>query len=256
MSAVARAAPQPAPARAAGPALPRAVGVRPVQRAPWGRPDGVAPDDGYKRAFDLAGLCVAGVLLAPLWVVLAVVVPLAVRAQDGGPVLYRQRRLGRDGAVFEMLKFRTMAVGAERSSGPVWAVPGDGRATPVGRWLRRLRLDELPQAWNVLRGEMSLVGPRPERPALAARCEREAPGFARRLALRPGIAGLAQARGGSTVGLRHKLRYDLLYLRALGPWLDLKLCAASVLRAGREALRPPRPPRPRSPNGCGGSENA
>ena len=107
----------------------------------------------YKRPFDLAALWVAGVLLAPLWLVLAIAVPLALKLGDGGPVLYRQRRLGRGGRVFELVKFRTMPVGSEDATGPVWAAHPDRRATPVGRFLRRLRLDELPQALNVLRGE-------------------------------------------------------------------------------------------------------
>ena len=215
------------------------AGPAPFERAARRCPSATAAPparDAYKRSFDVAVLLAAGVLLAPLWVPLALVLPLSIRARDGGPALFRQRRLGRGGTVFEILKFRTMAVGAEGATGPVWAAPRDGRATPLGRVLRRLRLDELPQALNVLRGEMSLVGPRPERPELAAWCEREAPGFARRLAVRPGIAGLAQARGGSTVGPRDKLRYDLLYVRAMGPWLDFRLCVASLLRAVREAL--------------------
>ena len=210
--------------------------ARPAARTGAGAAGVGTARDAYKRSFDLAVLLAAAALLAPLWVPLALVLPLAIRARDGGPALYRQRRLGRGGTVFEILKFRTMVLGAEGATGPVWAAPRDARATPLGRVLRRLRLDELPQALNVLRGEMSLVGPRPERPELAPWCEREAPGFARRLAARPGIAGLAQARGGSTVGPRDKLRYDLLYVRAMGPWLDLKLCAASLLRVAREAL--------------------
>ena len=121
-----------------------------------------------------------------------------------------------------------MAMDAEERTGPVWAVWSDARATPVGRVLRRFHLDELPQAVNVLRGEMSLVGPRPERPALAARIERTVPGFSRRLRVRPGIAGLAQARGGFGIRPRNKLRYDLCYIEAMGPWLDLKLCVLCV----------------------------
>ena len=209
----------------------------------WGR--------AYKRPFDLAALCVAGVLLAPLWLLIAVAVPLAVKLGDGGPVLYRQRRLGLGGRVFELVKFRTMPVDSEDATGPVWAAHQDRRATPVGRVLRRLRLDELPQALNVLRGEMSLVGPRPERPELAPRCERAAPGFARRLAVRPGIAGLAQARRGAAATPRQKLRYDLLYLDAMGPWLDIKLCAACLLRVLAEAVS--RPGRPDREPGLGGA---
>ena len=185
--------------------------------------------DRYKRPFDLATTTVVLLALFPLWLMLAVAIAAAIRLQDGGSVFYRQPRLGRGGRVFGMLKFRTMAEDAERSTGPVWARPYDARTTAVGRLLRRFHLDELPQVLNVLRGEMSLVGPRPERPELAARIERACPGFARRLAVHPGLAGLAQARGG--FGHRNKLRYDLLYIGAMGPWLDVRLCAACVWRA-------------------------
>lgn len=190
-----------------------------------------AARDGYKRPFDLALLGLALVLLAPVWAVLAPAVALAVRLEDGGPVLYRQARLGRGGAVFDILKFRTMSVGAEEESGPVWAARGDERVTRVGRVLRRFHLDELPQAVNVLRGEMSLVGPRPERPELAARIERDLPGFAARLRVRPGVAGLAQAEGAGWRDQALKLRYDNLYIASMSPWLDLKLCARCLAKA-------------------------
>ena len=132
-----------------------------------------------------------------------------------------------------MLKFRTMIEGAEERTGPVWAAWRDARSTAVGRVLRRYHLDELPQLVNVLRGEMSLVGPRPERPALAARIDRTVPGFESRLRVRPGIAGLAQWRGGYPVRAQHKLRYDNLYIARMSPWLDLRLCAACVCRTLR-----------------------
>ena len=193
----------------------------------------------YKRPFDLAVRAFGLVVLLPVWPVLIGAIALAVRLSGPGPVLYRQARLGRGGREFEILKFRTMAADAEARTGPVWAKPEDARPTPVGRVLRRRHLDELPQALNVLRGEMSLVGPRPERPALAARIERGLPGFGERLSVLPGIAGLAQARGGSRIRARDKLRYDLCYIAAMGPWLDLKLCALCVLKA----LRPGGGPR-------------
>ena len=194
--------------------------------------------DRYKRPFDLATTAFVLLALLPLWLVLAAAIAAAIRLQDGGSVLYRQARLGRGGRVFSMLKFRTMAEDGERGTGPVWARPDDPRTTAVGRLLRRFHLDELPQVVNVLRGEMSLVGPRPERPELAARIERARPGFARRLAVHPGIAGLAQARG--STGHRSKLRYDLVYIGAMGPWLDIRLCAVCVWRA---LLGPRRPGR-------------
>ena len=198
-----------------------------------GGPTHAAPAarDGWKRPFDLALLGLALILLAPVWALLGLAAALAVRLEDGGPALYRQARLGRGGAVFDIVKFRTMAVGAEAESGPVWTPPGDARITRVGRALRRFHLDELPQAVNVLRGEMSLVGPRPERPALAVRIEREVPGFAARLRVRPGLAGLAQANGAGWQDPALKLHYDNLYIAAMSPWLDLKLCARCLLKA-------------------------
>ena len=221
-----------APAQRSDRALPGPAGIgqapKPVRPAAP-----VQPNGGYKRAFDLAVLCAALVLLAPAWLPAVALVAAAVRVLDGRPVLFRQRRLGRDGRPFDILKFRTMPVAAETGTGPVVAAANDARATPVGRVLRRWHLDELPQAVNVLRGEMSLVGPRPERPELVALCERRAPGFGRRLAVAPGIAGLAQARRGAAVTPAQKLRYDLLYIRAMGPWLDARLLAACALRALR-----------------------
>ena len=187
----------------------------------------------YKRPFDLALVLLALVLLGPLWLALGGAIALAIRIEGGGPVFYRQARLGRAGRVFGMLKFRTMAEDAEERTGPVWAARRDARNTAVGRVLRRYHLDELPQVVNVLRGEMSLVGPRPERPALAARIGRTVPGFESRLRVRPGIAGLAQWRGGYPTGPRHKLRYDNLYIARMSPWLDLRLFAACVYRTLR-----------------------
>ena len=188
-------------------------------------------EERFKRPFDLAVLAFGMIALLPVWPALIGAIALAVRLSGPGPVVYRQSRLGRGGRVFEILKFRTMAADAEQRTGPVWAASNDARATPVGRVLRRFYLDELPQAINVLRGEMSLVGPRPERPALAARIERTVPAFPRRLQVRPGIAGLAQARGGYGLRARDKLRYDLCYIAAMGPWLDLKLCMLCVCKA-------------------------
>ncbi len=201
-------------------------------------PDGAGPREiapaargGYKRPFDLALLGLALFALAPVWALLGLGIALAIRLDDGGPAIYRQPRLGRGGKVFEILKFRTMAVGAEDGSGPVWTAPGDARITRVGRVLRRFHLDELPQAGNILKGEMSLVGPRPERPELAARIERTAPGFRARLRVRPGVAGLAQAEGAGWRDPARKLHYDNLYIAAMSPWLDLKLCARCLARA-------------------------
>ena len=199
----------------------------------------------YKRAFDLGVIAAAALVLAPLWPVLWLAVALAIRLDSPGPVLFRQRRLGRGGREFSVIKFRTMADGAEGLTGPVRAAVGDPRATRVGRVLRRLHVDELPQVVNVLRGEMSLVGPRPERRALADAIEREAPGFAQRLRVRPGIMGLAQAYGPYHLDPRRKLYYDNLYIAAMSPWLDLKLCLLCLRRVlGSAVRRRPRAARP------------
>ena len=206
-------------------------------------PQGAAPAarDRYKRPFDLAVVGLALALLAPVWALLVPAIALAIRLDDGGPVLYRQARLGRGGAVFDILKFRSMAVQAEADTGPVWTMRNDARITRVGRVLRRFHLDELPQGVNIVRGDMSLVGPRPERPQLAARIERSVPGFACRLRVRPGVAGLAQAKGAGWRDPALKLHYDNLYIDAMSPWLDLKLCVrclAIVLRRRGAGMRP------------------
>ena len=209
-------------------------------RAGGGTNAAPAARGGYKRPFDLVLLGLAVVVLAPLWALLVPAIVLAIRLDDGGPALYRQARLGRGGAVFAMLKFRTMVVEAEAETGPVWTAPGDARVTRVGRVLRRFHLDELPQAVNILKGEMSLVGPRPERPALAARIERDVPGFAARLRVRPGLAGLAQAEGAGWRDPALKLHYDNRYIAAMSPGLDLALCARCLARTLRPRRRGPR----------------
>lgn len=192
---------------------------------------------GYKRAFDLGAVGGAALLLLPVWALLGAAIALAVRLESPGPVLYRQARLGRGGRVFRIVKFRTMADGAEAFTGPVWAAYRDARTTRVGRVLRRWHLDELPQVLNVVRGEMSLVGPRPERPELAARIERAVPGYSRRLRVRPGIMGMAQARGRYDLHPRRKLRYDEFYIARMSPRLDLLLCWLCVRKVALANLR-------------------
>ena len=134
-----------------------------------------------------------------------------------------------EGKHFKVLKFRTMIQDAERQTGQVWAAEDDPRLTKVGKTLRRLHLDEIPQVINIVRGEMSLVGPRPERPALAEQFNREVPGFSQRLRVRPGIAGLAQVRGSYWTDPSYKLKYDNLYIETMSPWLDIKLLVSRRL---------------------------
>ena len=184
--------------------------------------------DGYKRGFDLAIVAVSLVVLSPLWIALCAAIMLAIWLADRGPVFYAQRRVGRGGREFTAFKFRTMRADAEKLTGPVWAAGRDPRTTRVGRVLRPLHLDEMPQLFNILRGDMSLVGPRPERPELVRRFVEEVPGFSSRLRVLPGLTGLAQVRGRYDLHPRNKLRYDNLYARRLGPVLDLKLLVVTV----------------------------
>ena len=185
--------------------------------------------DWYKRPFDLALLIVAHIVLSPLLLLLWTAVPLAIWLEDRGAVFYTQLRVGKNGNPFKLVKFRTMIKDAEAYSGPVWAAENDRRITAVGRVLRRFRLDELPQVLNIWKGEMSLVGPRPERPELVEEFSRQIPDFGLRLRVRPGFAGLAQVRGHYSTRPRDKLRYDNLYIERLSPLLDIKLMSLSVL---------------------------
>ncbi len=183
---------------------------------------------GYKRCFDLVVLLLAHLLLLPVWVALWIAIPIAIRLSDGGPIFYIQERAGLNGRTFRAIKFRTMIPDAESETGPVWASANDPRTTKVGRLLRRLHLDELPQVINVVKGDMSLVGPRPERPDLAEQFTQENPGFAQRLRVRPGIAGLAQVRGTYFLKPHCKLRYDNLYIENMCVLMDFKLLLLSV----------------------------
>jgi exopolysaccharide biosynthesis polyprenyl glycosylphosphotransferase len=172
-----------------------------------------------KRVVDVL-LALAGVILV---ILLAPFVALANACSSPGPLFYRQERVGRGGRPFALVKFRTMVCDAEHRSGAVWACQNDERITPIGRWLRRTRLDELPQFVNVLRGQMSVVGPRPERPQMIGELISSLPLYRARHAMRPGITGWAQIRyhyGESVEDARIKLEYDLFYVKHAGAWLD------------------------------------
>jgi lipopolysaccharide/colanic/teichoic acid biosynthesis glycosyltransferase len=147
---------------------------------------------------------------------------LAIKLEDGGPVLYRQRRVGRDGEEFELLKLRTMIVGAEHRGAGFAVNEGDPRITRVGRLLRRLSIDEIPQLWNVVRGEMSLIGPRP---TLAYQVERYTPRQRRRLEVKPGITGWAQIHGRTRLPWDERIELDVWYVEHRSPWVDLKILA-------------------------------
>jgi Undecaprenyl-phosphate glucose phosphotransferase len=173
-----------------------------------------------KRTFDLAFGCGALLVALPAMAVIS----LAVWITSGWPVLYRQERMGLDGRRFQMLKFRTMRTDAEADSGPRWAVPGDRRRTRLGAFLRAWSLDELPQLFNVLRGEMSLVGPRPERPSFVAEFRRRVPGYMLRHTMKAGITGWAQINGwrGNT-SIEKRIEYDLEYIARWSLAFDLSI---------------------------------
>ncbi|WP_059010149.1 sugar transferase [Streptomyces specialis] len=173
-----------------------------------------------KRALDVVVAATALTAAAPLFAGCA----LAVRLGDGPGVLFRQERIGKDGRPFVMLKFRTLRPGDAREAATRWSIAGDERITPVGRWLRRTSLDELPQLWNVLRGDMSLVGPRPERPHFVERFSRLHPGYADRHRMPVGLTGLAQISGlrGDT-SIEDRARFDNLYIETWSLWQDVRI---------------------------------
>jgi lipopolysaccharide/colanic/teichoic acid biosynthesis glycosyltransferase len=174
------------------------------------------------RALDVAGSALGLALASPVLAVAAV----AIKLEDGGPVLYRQTRVGKDGQDFDLLKVRTMVVGAE-TKGPGFAVnKGDVRITKVGRFLRATSLDELPQLWNVLRGEMSLIGPRP---TLRYQVERYTDRQRRRLEVRPGLTGWAQIHGRASLPWEDRIELDVWYVEHRSPRVDLKILLRTPL---------------------------
>jgi sugar transferase (PEP-CTERM system associated) len=179
-----------------------------------------------KRAFDLLLASVALVVAAPIMVIVA----LAVWLESGRPVLYRQERVGENGRTFMLNKFRSMRHDAEGAT-PIWAQAGDSRVTRVGRFIRNARFDELPQLWNVLRGDMSFVGPRPERPFFVSQLATQIPFYEQRHAVKPGITGWAQVKyryGASLEDSLEKLRYDLYYVKHLSLPFDLTILFDTV----------------------------
>jgi lipopolysaccharide/colanic/teichoic acid biosynthesis glycosyltransferase len=170
------------------------------------------------RAVDAAAAALGLAVTSPLLAAAGI----AIKLGDGGPIVYRQRRVGLDGHEFELVKLRTMQVGAERRGAGFAVDEGDPRITRVGRVLRRLSIDELPQLWNVLRGDMSLIGPRP---TLAYQVERYTPRQRRRLEVKPGITGWAQVHGRARLAWDERIELDVWYVENRSPWLDLKILA-------------------------------
>lgn len=182
---------------------------------------------GLKTVADFLAACVLMVVAVPIIAVLAILVKRA----SPGPVFYSQARLGLHGRPFRIWKLRTMFHNCEWATGPVWSCKNDDRVTRIGRVLRDTHLDELPQLWNVLRGEMSLVGPRPERVEIARRIEAKVPEFGLRVLVKPGLTGLAQLQLPPDVDISnipHKLARDLLYVQHQGPMLDLRILISTA----------------------------
>jgi exopolysaccharide biosynthesis polyprenyl glycosylphosphotransferase len=182
-------------------------------------------------------LAIVGLLVfLPLFAVLALVIKLTSK----GPVFFRQPRVGQNGRVFDIIKLRTMHSDAEQSTGPIWAKPNDPRITPVGKFLRMTHLDELPQLLNVIKGEMSIVGPRPERPIFVDRFRNQIPYYSERLRVKPGITGLAQVCHKYDETLRdvkRKLAYDLLYIQRMCLMVDLAILFMTVRRLTGKGAR-------------------
>jgi lipopolysaccharide/colanic/teichoic acid biosynthesis glycosyltransferase len=185
--------------------------------------------ESCKSVLDFSAACVLLVLTAPAVLLAAVLIKLTSR----GPAFYTQVRLGLHRRPYTIYKLRTMRDNCERASGPCWSLDGDPRVTLVGRVLRRLHIDELPQLWNVLRGEMRLVGPRPERPEFLPELSRAVPLYCSRLHVRPGVTGLAQVQLPADTDLasvRRKIVYDLHYVLHRNFWLDLRILLATGLK--------------------------
>lgn len=176
-----------------------------------------------KRAFDVVVSMTAGVLLLiPMGII-----ALMIRLDSEGPALFKQERLGKNGKPFYMYKFRSMRIDAEKN-GPKWADQDDDRCTRLGKLLRKCRLDELPQLWNIFVGDMSIVGPRPERPFFYDEFETYIHGFRHRLVVQPGLTGLAQVNGGYDLEPEEKIVYDMRYIKERSLWMELKIIFKTV----------------------------
>jgi len=176
-----------------------------------------------KRVMDIVLSLIGLIIAIPLMLIFGI----AIKLESKGPVFYRQERVGKNGKVFMLYKLRSMYQNAEEN-GAKWAEKDDPRVTKVGRIMRKTRIDELPQLFNVLKGDMSLVGPRPERPIFTYKFNEEIPGFVNRLQVKPGLTGWAQVNGGYELGPAEKLEYDLYYIENRSIWMDIKIMLKTV----------------------------
>ncbi len=170
-------------------------------------------------------------LLWPLWIVVIFIIPLLIKLEDNGPIFYSQERIGKNKKVFKVYKFRTMVPDAEKITGAVWSTKDDPRITKVGHILRKTALDEIPQLLNIIKGEMSFVGPRAERPELHNKFVKKIPEFDERLEVTPGLSGLAQIRGSYDLDPSEKIKYDIEYIKKMSLLFDIRIIILSVFNS-------------------------
>ncbi len=186
----------------------------------------------FKRVFDIIAGAIGIVIAAPVIALTAILIKIV----SPGPVFFKQERVGREGKLFHIYKMRTMRIDAEQRTGPVWAMENDPRLIKFGKAIRKMHIDELPQLFNVLRGEMSIVGPRPERPVFVEKLSKYIRDYRRRIEVKPGITGLAQVwhKYDETIeDVRKKVKYDLLYIREMCLMVDMRIILRTVLVSAR-----------------------
>ena len=183
-----------------------------------------------KRLLDLIFVFIGVILFSPILIPMIIIIGICIIIEDGFPVLYSQKRLGFENKEFDLYKFRSMIKDAEKNTGPVWAdKDNDPRLTKIGKFIRKYALDEIPQLFNILKGDISLVGPRPERPELFHKFSKLLPNFKKRLLVPQGLTGLAQLIGQYDTSPKNKTRYDLIYINNKSIFLDIKIIILSVL---------------------------
>ena len=183
-----------------------------------------------KRSLDLIFVFIGVILFSPILIPMVLITMIFIIIEDGFPVLYSQKRLGFENKEFDLYKFRSMIKDAEKNTGPVWADKNnDPRLTKTGKFIRKYALDEIPQLFNILKGDISLVGPRPERPELFHKFSKSLPNFQKRLLVPQGLTGLAQLIGQYDTSPKNKTRYDLIYIKNKSIFLDIKIIILSVL---------------------------
>lgn len=191
-----------------------------------------------RRIFDIIMSILGLILTIPIWIV----IPVLIKLDSKGPVIYKQERVGKNNHIFQLLKFRSMFINAEKHTGPKWAEENDPRITRIGRFIRKFRIDEIPQMVNILKGDMSLVGPRPERPHFVRILSEKDPSYNERHLIKPGLTGLAAVMcryGASIEDAFLKLRYDKYYIQNISVFLDLQIILRTffVIANGRKYAR-------------------